>query len=154
MVFAEDRTADILRGRRVGTIHNAADVYRVLGARAARERVEVAWILLLDTHGTYRGRREIARGAYDHVGLELPEALRPAVVAGCRYVILVHNHPSGSAVPSDADAQLTITVERAADAAGLFLLDHVVLGLNQYYSFRERGLFVIEKNGELVKVAA
>jgi DNA repair protein RadC len=151
-MLAEDRSADIQRGRSFGPVRNAADVYRLLGARAAKERQEVAWIVLLDVHGSYNGRREIGRGNYDSVGFELSAALRPAIVAGVRYLLLVHNHPSGSAVPSAADGELTIAVESAAYEAGLLLLDHVVLGLHEYYSFRERGLFRIEPSGTIVRV--
>jgi DNA repair protein RadC len=142
-----DRYADVVRrGRAFGPVRNAFDVYRLLGAAAAKEDQEVAWMVLLDTHGACRGVQEIARGARDHVGFELPDAMRAAVVAGVKYLVLVHNHPSGSAVPSTADGELTIAVETAAFESGLFLLDHVVLGLGEYYSFRERGLFRVENN--------
>lgn len=154
MLFAADRSSDILRGRSFGSVRSAADVYRLLGPRAAKERVENVWIVLLDVHGTFNGTRRIARGGYDSVGIETSEALRPAQVAGIRYLVLAHNHPSGSAVPSDDDAELTFQVETAAYQSGLYLLDHVVLGLNEYYSFREQSLFVIEKNGQIVRMAA
>lgn len=148
------RYADVVRrGRAFGQVRNAYDVYRLLGGAAAKEDQEVAWIVLLDTHGYCRGVQEIARGARDHVGFELQDALRPANVAGARYLALVHNHPSGSAVPSTADGELTIAVETAAYESGLFLLDHVVLGLGEYFSFRERGLFRVDKNGAF-RVAA
>jgi DNA repair protein RadC len=154
VLFAADRSSDILAGRSFGPVRSAADVYRLLGPRAAKERVENAWIVLLDVHGHLNGTRRIARGYYDSVGFELSEALRPAQSAGVRYLVLAHNHPSGSAVPSSDDAELTFQVEQAAYQSGLYLLDHVVLGLNEYYSFRERGLFVVEKSGQVVRMAA
>jgi DNA repair protein RadC len=158
MHFAHDRSAEISRGRSFGTVRNAYDVYRLLGPRAAKERVENAWVVLLDVHGTLRGTRRIARGSYDTVGFELSEALRPAQNAGVRYLVLAHNHPSGSAIPSDDrhgadnDARLTRDVESAANQSGLLLLDHVVLGVNEYYSFREGALFRIDRDGAPVRV--
>ena len=110
--------------------------------------------MLLDVHGYCRGVQEIARGARDRVGFELQDALRGANVAGAKYLVLVHNHPSGNAVPSDDDAELTLAVEGAAYESGLLLLDHVVLGLNEFFSFRERAYWRIEKNGHLVRLAA
>jgi DNA repair protein RadC len=141
------------RGRAFGLMRNAADTYRLLGPTAAKEDQEVAWVILLDTHGYVRGVQEIARGARDHVGFELQDANRPANVAGAKYMILCHNHPSGSAVPSEDDGALTIAVEASAYESGLLLLDHVVLGLGEYYSFREQGLFRVEKNGRVVQIA-
>lgn len=140
--------------RAFGPVANAGDVYRLLGGHAAREDTEVAWVVLLDIHGYSRGVQEIARGARDHVGFELPDALRAASIAGARYLVLVHNHPSGWAAPSADDAQLTREVEAAAWESGLFLLDHVVLGLDEWFSFREAALFRVAKNGQVTRIAA
>ena len=140
------------RSHELGQVRNAADVYRLLGPAMAEEDQEVACVVLVDVHGYCRGVQEIARGARDRVGFELPDALRAAQITGCRYLVLTHNHPSGSAVPSDADGELTLAVEAAAYESGLVLLDHVVLGLNEYYSFREQSLFRVERTGRIVRV--
>jgi DNA repair protein RadC len=141
------------RARAFGRLRNAVDTYRLLGHAAAKEDQEVAWIVLIDTHGYCRGVQEIARGARDHVGFELPDATRAAVAGGAKYLILCHNHPSGSAIPSEDDGALTLAVESASYESGLLLLDHVVLGLDEYYSFREQGLFRVEKNGRVARIA-
>lgn len=140
------------RGQRFGPIRNALSVYLLLGETAAKEDQEVAWVVLVDTHGTCRGVQEIARGARDHVGFELPDATRAAVVAGAKYLVLCHNHPSGSAVPSEDDGELTTAVETACFEVGLLLLDHVVLGMGEYFSFRERGLFRVDRYGRASRV--
>ena len=139
--------------KRFGPVSNGYAVYRLLGDVAAREDQEVAWVVLLDIHGECRGVQEIARGARDHVGIDLPDALRAAQILGCKYLVLVHNHPTGYAVPSDDDAALTRDVEIASYQSGLLLLDHVVLGLGQFYSFRERALFAVE-GGKVRRLAA
>ena len=53
---------------------------------------------------------------------------------------LVHNHPSGDPSPSREDIGLTEKVERAGELLGLTLLDHVIIGDNSYFSFKERGM--------------
>jgi DNA repair protein RadC len=50
---------------------------------------------------------------------------------------VVHNHPSGKASPSDQDIETTRKLKRAADVMEILLLDHIILGQNQYYSFLE-----------------
>lgn len=129
--------------RAFGPIRNAGDVYRLLGADAARQDQEQIYEVLLDVHGYCRRTVVVARGARDHVSVELADALRPPLVAGCRYFAIAHNHPTGDARPSDADGDLTLAVQEAANESGLFLLDHVILGLDQFFSFRERRLFVL-----------
>lgn len=64
------------------------------------------------------------------------EALRYHAVR----VVLVHNHPSGDPTPSREDEQLTNRVKEAGMLLGIPLMDHIIIGDNSYYSFRERGI--------------
>lgn len=66
--------------------------------------------------------------------------IRRALELLATQIVLVHNHPSGSAEPSEQDRVLT---RRVADAAELFeirLLDHVIIARGAHYSFRAHGL--------------
>lgn len=56
------------------------------------------------------------------------------------YVIMLHNHPSGNAIPSKEDIYATQKVAEAGEVLGIQIADHIVIGDNQYYSFREKGL--------------
>ncbi|MNF16414.1 hypothetical protein D3C80_2194230 [compost metagenome] len=51
----------------------------------------------------------------------------------------MHNHPSGSPVPSQADRTLTTTLKNALNMVGTRILDHVVVGIEGCVSFAERG---------------
>ena len=64
------------------------------------------------------------------------EALRYHAVR----LALVHNHPSGDPSPSGEDIRLTRQVAQAGELLGVTLLDHVIIGDNSYFSFKERGL--------------
>jgi len=55
-------------------------------------------------------------------------------------VILVHNHPSGHVKPSDADIRLTKTIQDTAKILDIIVHDHVIIGENRFFSFREEGL--------------
>ena len=57
----------------------------------------------------------------------------------CRAVniILVHNHPSGDPTPSEADWELTMNVRSLGEQMDILLLDHIVIGDQNYFSFRE-----------------
>ena len=67
----------------------------------------------------------------------LIEALRHQAV----HLILVHNHPSGNPMPSKEDVFVTRQVKSGCESVGLELNDHIIIGDNVYYSFRERGNF-------------
>ena len=55
-------------------------------------------------------------------------------------IILVHNHPSGHVRPSDADIRLTKTIQETARILDIIVHDHVIIGENRFFSFREEGL--------------
>ncbi len=54
--------------------------------------------------------------------------------------ILVHNHPSGHVRPSDADIRLTRVLQDAARVMDIALHDHLIVGENRFFSFREEGI--------------
>ena len=55
-------------------------------------------------------------------------------------MILLHNHPSGDPSPSKADIDITKDINKALDSIGIELIDHIVIGDNCYYSFKEQGI--------------
>jgi len=58
-------------------------------------------------------------------------------------VVLVHNHPSGDATPSDADVKVTRDLIRAGHVLKIEVLDHVIMGNPGYSSLRELGYFLV-----------
>lgn len=55
-------------------------------------------------------------------------------------IVLIHNHPSGDPTPSRADETLTKRVKESGEILGIPLIDHIIIGDNAYFSFRERGI--------------
>ncbi|MBN1548869.1 MAG: DNA repair protein RadC [Syntrophaceae bacterium] len=55
-------------------------------------------------------------------------------------IILVHNHPSGNVKPSDADIRLTQTIRDTARTLDIMVHDHLIIGENRFFSFREEGI--------------
>ena len=55
-------------------------------------------------------------------------------------IILVHNHPSGHVRPSDADIRLTRVLQDTARVMDIVLHDHLIVGENRFFSFREEGI--------------
>ncbi|MDD4998826.1 MAG: DNA repair protein RadC [Syntrophales bacterium] len=66
----------------------------------------------------------------------LEKALRKKASA----LILAHNHPSGHVRPSDADIRLTRTIQETARALDILIHDHIIIGENRFFSFREEGI--------------
>lgn len=67
------------------------------------------------------------------------EVFKPAILMNASAVLLAHNHPSGDPTPSSEDRALTRRLKDAGELLGITILDHVVLGDGQYYSFADHG---------------
>ncbi len=68
------------------------------------------------------------------------EVFAPAVRDHSAAIVFIHNHPSGDPAPSKEDRDCTQRLMRAGQILGIRVLDHIVLGHNDYYSFADAGL--------------
>jgi DNA repair protein RadC len=68
------------------------------------------------------------------------EVVKHALLSGACALILCHNHPSGATRPSDADIRLTKGIQEVAKLIDVQVHDHVIIGDNRFFSFREEGL--------------
>ncbi len=68
------------------------------------------------------------------------QVLEKALAHKASAIILVHNHPSGHVRPSDADVRLTRVLQDAARVLDIALHDHLIVGENRFFSFREEGI--------------
>ena len=127
-------------------IEGAADIARLLGEEMRVLDFESVRVVCLNTKHMVLAVEEMTRGTLNESLFHPREALRPAIARGAHAVILVHNHPSGDARPSEADLRVTRALKEAGQLMQIELLDHVILGAplagdeKGYFSFRDEGL--------------
>jgi DNA repair protein RadC len=105
----------------------------------AHRETEQFRVLYLDRKNVLIADEEQARGTVDHVPVYPREVVKRALEVNASALILVHNHPSGDPTPSDADIDMTTRVREAAEALGLVLHDHLIIGKSRELSFRAQG---------------
>jgi DNA repair protein RadC len=125
--------------RQLGPISDSSVPARLVGNYLLQQDQEVFLVIMLDGQMQVRGISEVARGARDKVDVPVPDVLRIAIVDGSMGIIVCHNHPSGVTKPSDADKELTTTIKKACEEVHLYLMDHVILAGDDYFSFAEKG---------------
>jgi DNA repair protein RadC len=109
--------------------------------------VETFQILLLNTRRRLIDVAKIADGTLDTILVHPREVFKPAIAANAAAIILLHNHPSGEATPSEADIKVTRDLIRAGQLLKIEVLDHIILGRatlerpKDYMSLRELGYF-------------
>lgn len=80
---------------------------------------------------------EVAHGGCNMVAVGMREIFVRALLCGAASIVIVHNHPSGIPEPSDFDNSFTKRVRDAADLIGIEFCDHIIIGRESYYSFKE-----------------
>ena len=105
----------------------------------AHRETEQFRILFLDRKNTLIADEAQSDGTVDHVPVYPREVVKRALELNASAVILVHNHPSGDPTPSQADISVTLQVQDAANALGIVLHDHLIIGKSQQLSFKAEG---------------
>ena len=65
------------------------------------------------------------------------EIFKTAYLLSASYIVCIHNHPSGNSTPSKNDIDLTKKIEQLGNLHGIILMDHIIIGNDNYYSFFE-----------------
>jgi len=96
--------------------------------------------LLLNTRNQVLKIHDVVRGSVNSAQVRIAEIFREAVRLNATAIILAHNHPSGDPTPSPDDIALTRQAQEAGKILDIEVLDHLVIGDNQYISLKARGL--------------
>ncbi|MEY2546015.1 MAG: repair protein RadC [Verrucomicrobiota bacterium] len=117
-------------------------VHELLGEEMRKLRKESLRVVLLDTRYHLIRVEEVSVGSVNESIAHPRDVFRPALIGSAYAVIVVHNHPSGDASPSQTDYSLTRRLSEAAELLQIKLLDHVIIGDGEpgYFSFKEAGV--------------
>lgn len=125
-------------GRPINTqkivIKTPLDVANLLIEELKYEKREILKVIMLNTRNEIQKITDIAVGGTASINIEAKDVLKEAVKMEMPKIIMVHNHPSGNAMPSQADIEFTQRVNKSAELLGLQLLDHIVIGDGTYES--------------------
>jgi len=120
-------------------------VNELVGHEMRQLRKESLRVILLDTRYHFIRAEEVSLGSVNESIAHPRDVFRPAVISSAYAVIVVHNHPSGDASPSQTDHSLTRRLAEAAELLQIKLLDHIIIGAPSegnpgYFSFKEAGV--------------
>ena len=103
------------------------------------ENHEEMVVMLLNAKHEIIGSRLISRGALTSSTVDPREVFSYAISKHACFVIVAHNHPSGCSQPSPEDEVFTAILEAAGKILGIYLLDSIIIGRGEYFSFEEDG---------------
>ena len=99
------------------------------------KKQEYFYCVYLDTKGNYLGKKCLFVGTINNSIIHPREIFKEAYLLSANGVICVHNHPSGDSTPSKEDMMVTRKLSELGLMHGIKIIDHVIVGNNNYYSF-------------------
>ena len=101
------------------------------------KKQEEFYVIYLDKKKNYLDKKRLFVGSIDSSVAHPREIFKNAYLLSSSYIICIHNHPSGDATPSHEDIIFTKNLFEIGNMHAIYLLDHIIIGNGNYYSFFE-----------------
>ena len=118
-------------------VSSAEDIFNHFYEKLKDEKQEVFIILSLNNRNWIINEEAISRGTLDNTTIHPREIFKSAIKNSASKIVLVHNHPSRDPSPSEKDRKITDKLIEASELLGITLQDHVIIGENKWWSWRE-----------------
>lgn len=118
----------------IGSSKAAYDYFLANMADLAHEEF---WVLLLNRANKPIDIKMVASGGVSATIVDVKIILKLAIEKLASSIIIAHNHPSGSLIPSDADKEITTKIKNACKLIDIPLLDHIIVTDKGFYSFND-----------------
>ena len=121
------------------TVKAPADIYKWFKS-FENEGVEKFLTVYLNTKNEVISFSADFSGGIDNCSPDISRILKNALLQEAYGIIILHNHPSGATEPSTGDEIFTNKLNKGCEAVNIKLLDHIIIGLDKFVSFKEQGL--------------
>ncbi|OBR66496.1 hypothetical protein A7K91_03360 [Paenibacillus oryzae] len=122
------------------TIRSPRDAFDLLGPELRYATKENFTCLFLNTKNRVIFKEVISIGSLNAAIVHPREVFRAAIKRCSASLICAHNHPSGDSTPSPEDIELTKRLVSAGEIIGIEVLDHLIIGGNNFISLKEKGV--------------
>ncbi len=134
------RRVAVEKAKQADTINGTQDIVRIFKPQLAGLSHEECWALFLTSSNRIIDRMRVSQGGVQATVVDHRLIIKRALELLAAQIVLVHNHPSGAALPSQQDITMTERVRQAAALFDIRLPDHVIISREGDYSFRREGL--------------
>ncbi|MBR6656395.1 MAG: DNA repair protein RadC [Alistipes sp.] len=120
-------------------ISSSDDVVRIMRPQLQELKHEECWAIYLTNSNRIIERSRISQGGVQATVVDHRLIVKRALELLSTRIIIVHNHPSGTATPSGADFDITKRIKEATSLFDIQLLDHIIISSTESYSFKSSG---------------
>lgn len=118
---------------------------RVLAKEFADYDREVLIVVNLNVKGKPINASIVSMGILDGSLAHPREILKTSILCNAAQILLLHNHPSNELTPSRYDIAITDRMQKACELIGIPLADHIIIGRDNYFSFRQNEILPLDK---------
>ncbi len=120
--------------------NSAEKIFKHFRSELSGSSQEYFYCLYLNQQKRLIDKKLLFKGTLNRSLVHPREVFKEAYLSSAAYIICMHNHPSGNVIPSSDDINLTKALVEIGKLQGIPVIDHVIIGDNNYYSFYENGL--------------
>jgi len=131
------KTADVDKRPKV---NSSKDAYNSISPLLSDLQHEEFWVIYLNRNNEILKQENISKGGVSGTIADSKIIFKSAIESLASAMILCHNHPSGNLKPSNADIQLTKKLQEAGIMLDIPVLDHLIIGEKDYFSFSDEHL--------------
>lgn len=118
-------------------LNNSLKIYEYFKDLVGNKKQEYFYTVYVDTKGRYIDKKCLFVGTINNSIVHPREIFKEAYLLSANGIICIHNHPSGDPTPSKEDVVITRKIKEIGMIHGIRLVDHLIVGVNSYYSFYE-----------------
>lgn len=121
-------------------INSSIDVFHIMNPIIGDLEHEEFWVLFLNNSNKVLQKKQISIGGKTGTLVDPRIVFRSALEFHATAIILTHNHPSGTLMPSESDKALTQKLKQAGMSLDIKLLDHLIITEKDYFSFADQAI--------------
>lgn len=121
-------------------VSSPKDIANILIKEMMALKQEVLKLIMLDTKNNIIGIKDVFKGSLNTSIVHPREIFKEALKKSSSSIIICHNHPSGDSTPSKEDINITLRLKECSKIMGIDLLDHLIIGNDNYTSLKEKGI--------------
>lgn len=118
-------------------ISSSESIFKRLKNRIGNLPHEEIWLLMLNRRNMVIREACLSTGSATATVFDVKSAIKLAILENAEGVILAHNHPSGSTIPSGPDDKITRELKKACEYMGIRMLDHIIVTANSFFSYHD-----------------
>lgn len=121
-------------------ITNTSKVFEYYKDKFKEKSQEYFYAIYLDNNKRIIKEKLLYMGTINQTLIHPMDIFKEAYLSSAISIVCIHNHPSGNVLPSKNDIEITNNLRNIGKLMGIEIIDHIIIGQNNYYSFYENGL--------------